>query len=223
MNKSFFLRLPLLFYGLYHELRTVFLWSRTLDNLQLVGVKSARFRANSRFARQFFTWVHHRVKIQKIQSQCWGSASYGCGSGSSYWWTISPSFISPVKFFPSLYSRFLRGLEFKIIIYYETNKTFYKICFPFILAAFYATRIRSGSLFSVTMRIRIRPNDADLTRSGSPTLYRSISWVVLFHLYPISKNVHIDAAFGNKYIRNLRPIHSQPYYDVATNTQPTVL
>ena len=38
---------------------------------------------------------------------------------------------------------------------------------PFIFAAFYATRILSGFVFSVTMRIRIRTNNADLTRTGS--------------------------------------------------------
>ena len=43
-----------------------------------------------------------------------------------------------------------------------------------MLAAFYATWIRSGSIFSIMMQIRIwiriQPNDADPTGSGSTTL-----------------------------------------------------
>ena len=60
----------------------------------------------------------------------------------------------------------------------------------FILAAFYAARIRSGSVFSVTMRIRIRPNDADPTgfSSGSTTLLL-MSGEVFKRIFDVFNNV----------------------------------
>ena len=156
----------------------------------------------------------------------------GSGFGSSSWWTISVSFISPVSFFLVYISVFNED----IIIYYKSNKKLYK---KRLSPLFWSHFMLPGSVFFFKMRIRIRPNNADPTGSGFTFHNTAIYIFIWFYLnssdalfyfvhktYSIPKKVlktlyitdlfllkhlyALDLSFYNIYILDPTPLRNLP-------------
>ena len=125
--------------------------------------------------------------------KCCGSASCGCGSALGKRIRIriqllvyvfcefySPCWVS----FPKFIFPFFKFYNLKLYTYYKSNK---KLSKKLVLSPlFWLPLILPGSVFSVTMRIwiRILPNNADPTGSGSTTL-------MCTYLYFLSRNISI--------------------------------
>ena len=79
-----------------------------------------------------------------------------------------------------------------------------------------ATRIRSESVFSVTMRIRIQPNNADPTGSGSTTLLSRIFTVYIWYFLcpsPWNWNVKLPRKFY-RYVCSMCNIYIELLFNI---------